>query len=77
MTESRLAIAYPPLALIYSTTFPAKSSSFPNPLTFLPTSLTTTLAPLLAKNKAYYLPIPLPAPVITATLPSYLNYCIK
>ena len=35
--------------------------------------MTRTLAPLLAKNKAYYLPKPPPAPVTTATFPSNLN----
>lgn len=44
--------------------------SFPSPLNDPPKSLTTTLAPRDAKNSAYALPRPPPAPVTTTTLPS-------
>lgn len=48
-TESKLATAYPPLALISSTTFYAALLSEPVPVWEPPKSLTTTLAPLAAK----------------------------
>jgi hypothetical protein len=68
-----LATAIPPLALISSTTLSAALLLFPCPLCDVPKSLTTTFAPLEAKNKAYYFPIPPPAPVTTTTFPSNLN----
>jgi hypothetical protein len=45
----------------------------PSPLKEPPRSLTTTLAPLEAKNKAYAFPSPPPAPVTTTVWPSYRN----
>ena len=45
----------------------------PSPLKEPPKSLTTTLAPLDPKNRAYAFPSPPPAPVTTTTWPSYLN----
>lgn len=42
-----------------------------------PRSLTTTLAPLEAKNRAYSLPMPFPAPVTTTTLLSNLSVIDK
>lgn len=73
-TESKLAIAYPPFFLISSTTTQAAALLEPCPLKDPPKSLTTTLAPLEAKNKAYYFPNPPPAPVTITTLLSNLTY---
>ena len=65
-----LAIASPPSCLISSTTFCAEVRSSPDPVTEHPRSLTTTLAPWLAKKSACSRPMPRPAPVTIATLPS-------
>jgi len=48
-------------------------ASPPSPLNEPPRSLTTTLAPLEAKKRAYALPSPPPAPVTTTVWPSYLS----
>lgn len=47
----------------------------PSPFALPPRSLTTTLAPLEAKNNAYALPNPPPAPVTTTVWSSNLNCC--
>ncbi len=69
-TSSVFATASPPSSLISSTTFWAVVRSSPEPFTAQPRSLTTTLAPSLANNNACSRPIPRPAPVMIATLPS-------
>ena len=71
-TESEFAIALPPFSLIYSTTSSAGCLEFPEPSKLEPKSFTTIEAPSLAINSATAFPIPLPAPVIIATLPSSL-----
>ena len=69
-TESVLATASPPAALISSTTSCAAPASLPEPSTAPPRSLTTTSAPREASERACCLPRPPPAPVMIATLPS-------
>src|SRR5674476_1460716 len=60
-TSTVTAVAAPPAATISVVTDSALSGT---------TSATTTLAPSVAKRIAATRPMPLPAPVITATLPS-------
>ena len=68
MTLAPLAIASPPAALISSTTISAADKEpSSEPSTLPPKSFTTTLAPLLAKSRAWHLPRPPPAPVTIAT----------
>ncbi len=67
---TELATAFPPSARISPTTSSAARASLPVPSRAPPTSLTTTLAPSFAKRSACALPMPLPAPVMIATLPS-------
>src|SRR5579884_270678 len=69
-TLSALAMASPPMALISSTTCWAGVRSSPEPSMAPPRSLTTTLAPSWAKRSACSRPMPRPAPVMMATLPS-------
>ena len=68
LTLSVLATAWPPAAVISSTTDWAAEMSAPEPSTAPPRSLTTTLAPSEANRRACSRPMPRPAPVITATL---------
>src|SRR5271165_4898670 len=68
--SSELTTARPPAAVIVSTTSWAGVRSPPSPLSEPPTSLTTTLAPSLARTSASSRPIPRPAPVTIATLSS-------
>ena len=67
-TLSMLATAWPPAALISSTTFCAGPASVPSPVVEVPMSFTTTLAPAAAKASAMSRPMPPPAPVTTTTL---------
>src|SRR5664280_2471695 len=60
-TSTVTAVAAPPAATISVVTDSASAAT---------TSATTTLAPSAAKRIAVTRPMPLPAPVITATLPS-------
>ena len=69
-TLSPLTIASPPIALISATVCCAGVISDPEPSLAPPRSLTTTLAPCEANNKACSRPRPRPAPVIIATRPS-------
>src|SRR5438105_7925305 len=69
-TSSKCATASPPVAWISSTTCDAGLLSWPVPSHSPPRSLTTTRAPCSTNNRASPRPIPLPAPVITATFPS-------
>src|SRR5262245_60559114 len=68
VTEAPLATASPPMARISSTTRCAAEAEPPRPLTSLPRSLTTTLAPRRARSSACWRPRPAPAPVTMATL---------
>ena len=69
LTLSVLATAWPPAAVISSTTDWAAETSAPEPSTAPPRSLTTTLAPSEANRSACSRPMPRPAPVMIATLP--------
>ena len=71
-TLSVFATARPaPFAWVISaTTCSAGPTSWPSPVTAAPTSQTTTLAPFAARQIAVARPMPRPAPVTTATLPS-------
>eukprot|EP01041_Mallomonas_annulata_P019239 gene19238-38500_t len=69
-TLSVLATACPPAARICATTDWAGVLSAPSPWTEVPMSLTTTRAPAWAAARASARPIPPPAPVMIATLPS-------
>src|SRR5580693_3287012 len=69
-TESKLAMASPPAALISSTTFCAGVLLCPPPCMEPPRSLTTTRAPRLPRRRAWERPRPPPAPVTIATRPS-------
>src|SRR5262249_30399894 len=69
-TLSPFTTARPPAALISSTTCCAGVTSAPSPPALPPRSLTTTAAPSDASNSACVRPIPRPAPVTIATLPS-------
>ncbi|MPM99589.1 hypothetical protein SDC9_146781 [bioreactor metagenome] len=73
-TLSVLATAWPPAALISSTTFCAGPASVPSPVVEVPMSLTTTLAPSAAMASAMSRPMPPPAPVTTTTL-SCIIFC--
>ena len=73
-TLSWLATASPPAATISSTTFCAALASAPEPSMVPPRSFTTTRAPRAAIKRACWRPRPPPAPVITATFPSYVNW---
>src|ERR687898_2210719 len=53
-----------------SLTVRSASLDAPSPPALPPRSLTTTLAPCLASSRAWPRPIPCPAPVTIATLPS-------
>src|SRR6476620_10137205 len=53
-----------------STVWSAAFWSAPSPVTEVPRSLTTTLAPCFASSRACARPMPAPAPVTIATLPS-------
>ena len=55
---------------ISSTTWRAGVASVPSPAVAVPRSFTTTRAPSAASRRACARPIPRPAPVTTATLPS-------
>ncbi len=66
-TLSVLATAFLPIS---SATFWAGPASLPSPLTEVPMSLTSTLAPAAAMASAKSRPMPPPAPVTTTTLPS-------
>src|ERR1700722_9196503 len=68
-----LATATPPAARISATTSSAGPLDAPVPSTSMPRSFTTTLAPREARSWAWARPIPRPAPVTTATLPSNLS----
>src|SRR3984957_165366 len=68
LTLSVLATAWPPAAVISSTTDCAAEMSAPEPSTAPPRSLTTTLAPREANRRACSRPMPRPAPVMIATL---------
>src|SRR4051812_38441386 len=70
-TLSPLATASPPMPSISSTTCCAGEVSAPVPSTLPPRSLTTTLAPCRANDRACSRPIPRPAPVTMATRPSH------
>ena len=68
MTLAPLTMASPPAAFISSTTASAGDKDpSEDPSTFPPKSFTTTLAPLLARSKAWQRPSPPPAPVTIAT----------
>ena len=69
-TLSLLTTASPPAATISSTTWWAGETSSPVPSRAPPKSLTTTFAPCLARLSACSRPIPRPAPVTIAILPS-------
>src|SRR3954453_6351693 len=69
--SSPLATASPPIPLISWTTCSAGLRSPPVPSTFPPRSLTTTLAPCLANDRACSRPMPRPAPVTMAIRPSH------
>src|SRR5207247_944908 len=69
-TLSALATARPPRARIASTTSSATRREAPRPSTSAPRSLTTTAAPSAASSSAMARPMPRPAPVTTAALPS-------
>src|SRR6476469_5015187 len=69
--SSPLATASPPRPLISWTTWSAGLRSPPVPSTLPPRSLTTTLAPCLANDSACSRPMPRPAPVTMAILPSH------
>src|SRR3954470_17817 len=69
--SSPLATASPPMPLISCTTCCAGLRSPPVPSTFPPRSLTTTLAPCRANDSACSRPMPRPAPVTMAILPSH------
>src|SRR5262245_10883713 len=71
-TSAPSAMAVPPALRISSTTASAGESEPPVPSRAPPKSLTTTLAPRLARPSACALPRPLPAPVTMATRPSNL-----
>src|SRR5262249_37856940 len=62
--------ALPPAFVISFTTSCAGPTSLPLPSKPPPRSLTTTAAPCLARRSASSRPIPRPAPVTSATLPS-------
>src|SRR5271165_1185382 len=68
LTLSVLATAWPPAAVISSTTDCAAETSAPEPSTAPPRSLTTTLAPKDANRRACSRPMPRPPPVMIATL---------
>src|SRR6516165_12840266 len=55
-----------------STTSPAGPAEDPVPSTSAPRSLTTSLAPSLAKASACSRPMPRPAPLMTTTRPSQI-----
>src|SRR6266511_1685303 len=65
-----LATAAPPSASISATTCCAGVTSAPSPVSVAPRSLTTTFAPARASASACSRPMPRPAPVTIATLPS-------
>src|SRR3954468_14779602 len=69
--SSVLATASPPAATISPTTCWAGPVEAPSPLTVPPRSLTTTFAPSAASVIASARPMPPPAPVTTATRPSF------
>src|SRR5579859_4342635 len=69
-TLSWLETATPPALVISSTTWLAGLASWPAPSREPPTSLTTTFAPSRARSRACARPMPPPAPVTIATLPS-------
>src|SRR6266550_5580578 len=69
-TLSALATALPPRARIASTTSSATRREAPRPSTSAPRSFTTTAAPSAASSSAIARPMPRPAPVTTAALPS-------
>ena len=68
LTLSVLATAWPPAAVISSTTDWAAETSVPDPSTAPPRSLTTTFAPSDANRRACSRPMPRPPPVMIATL---------
>src|SRR3954452_10366880 len=68
-TSSVLATAWPPAALISSTTCCAGAVEAPSPSRDVPMSFTTTAAPAAAKASACARPRPPPAPVTTTTRP--------
>ena len=70
LTSEALTAASLPSALMISTTSSAGCLSPPSPWREAPTSLTMTLAPSEARRRASSRPIPRPAPVTMATLPS-------
>jgi len=72
-TLSVLAAAVPPAARISSTTFCAGPPLAPSPLTEVPRSFTSTLAPAAAIASAKSRPMPPPAPVTSTTLPSSIS----
>src|SRR5512140_1726897 len=76
-TSAPSAIAVPPAFLISSTTLSAGVSDPPVPSRAPPKSLTTTLAPRLARPSACARPRPLPAPVTMATRPSNLIVIVE
>jgi len=69
-TESKLVSASPLLRRISSTTCAAGPLSWPVPVGSTPGSFTTTRAPSSARYRATTRPIPRPAPVTVAALPS-------
>src|SRR5262245_44755018 len=70
-TLSPLAMASPPFFLISATTsWAGVAVGAPVPSKCAPRSFTTTFAPSLAMSNASSLPMPRPAPVTIATLPS-------
>ena len=68
-TSPKSAMALPPRSLMTATTCSA-SRPLPSPWTELPRSLTTTVAPCAASSRACPRPMPCPAPVTSAILPS-------
>ena len=72
-TDSVLAMAVPPVAVISRTTSSAGPASVPSPAMLPPGSLTMIFAPCDASRRAYARPSPLPPPVTTATRSSNLK----